>query len=197
MTGTLAGLARINGLVLIPVLAYEAALQYRKSRRLEWSFLAVAGPALGFGGYLFVNFRETGNPLAFMAVQREHWYKHLALPWNGMRETLSSIRWRPPAEAQMVGTQELLFILLGLACTIYCWVKLRRAYAIWMTGNWLLFTCTSFIYSVPRFTLVMFPIYMIFALLAGNKLWSAIVTLWSLLFLSLFTGLFVRGQWAF
>ena len=197
ITGALAGFTRINGLVLIPVLAYEAVQQYYKSKRLEWPFLAVLGPGLGFAGYLLVNLRTTGDPLAFMAVQREHWYKHLAAPWTGLRDTFKSITSRTAMDSQMIGTQELLFVGLGLVCTIYCWIKLRRAYAIWMTGNLLLFTCTSFIYSVPRYTLTMFPVYMIFALLGRNKIWNAIVTLWSLLFLSLFTGLFVRGQWAF
>src|SRR5215471_10766717 len=73
ITGALAGLARINGLVLIPVLAYEAVLQYRKSGWLEWRFLAAAAPALGFGVYLLLNLEATGDPLAFLAVQREYW----------------------------------------------------------------------------------------------------------------------------
>src|SRR5262245_26324358 len=193
ITGALAGLARINGLVLIPVVAYEAAEPYSK----PWRFLCCLSPGLGFAGYLLVNLRATGDPVAFLAIQREHWYKHLAVPWAGISQTLSSMRWRPAAESQMIGTQELIFITLGLICTIYCWVKLRRSYAIWMTGNWLLFTCTSFIYSVPRYTLTMFPIYIVFARLGRNNLWSAVIALWSLLFLSLFTGLFVRGQWAF
>jgi Gpi18-like mannosyltransferase len=195
--GALAGLTRINGLVLVPVLVYEAVEQYLESRRFDWRFLWAAGPVAGFGVYLLANLAASGDALTFLTVQRDHWYKHLTVPWTGIRETVNSMRWRPPAEAQMVGTQELIFIVLGLACTVYCWVKLRRAYAIWMTGNWLLFTCTSFIYSVPRYTLTMFPIYMVFVLIGRNKLWNAIVTLWSLLFLSLFTGLFVRGQWAF
>src|SRR5262249_15209309 len=171
ITGALAGFARINGLVLIPVLAYEAAQQYYKTRRFEWRFLLCVSPGLGFAGYLLVNLRATGDPLAFLAVQRDYWSKHLAVPWTGIGQTLSSVRWRAATESQMIGTQELIFITLGLVCTIYCWVKLRRSYAIWMTGNWLLFTCTSFIYSVPRYTLTMFPIYIVFARLGRNNLW--------------------------
>jgi len=197
LAGALAGLTRINGLLLIPVLAYEVIQVYSRSRRFEWRLLTPASPALGFGGYLLINLTATGNAFTFLAVQREHWYKHLAPPWTGLRETLASIFWRTPAETQMVGTQELIFIVLGLACTIYCWIKLRRSYAIWMTGNWLLFVCTSFVYSVPRFTLTMFPVFLVFAQLARNRLWSSVITVWSLLFLALFTGLFVRGQWAF
>jgi hypothetical protein len=197
ITGALAGFARLNGLVLIPVLACEVAEQYSRSRRFDWRFLSVASPALGFVGYLLINQGASGDPFTFLAVQREHWYKHLSVPWTGIAETMKAIRWRGPMESQMVGTQEFVFILLGLACTILCWAKLRRSYAIWMTFNWLLFTCTSFIYSVPRYTLTMFPVFMLFALAARGRVWGAAITVWSLLFLSLFTSLFVRGYWAF
>src|SRR5262249_6051551 len=105
ITGALAGLTRINGLVLIPVLAYEAVLQYRKTRRLEWRFLAVVAPGFGFGGYLLINLRATGDALAFMDIQREHWYKHLSAPWIGLVDTVHSITGRAPADSQITGTQ--------------------------------------------------------------------------------------------
>jgi len=195
--GTLAGLTRVNGLVLIPVLAYEAAEQYSKTRRFDWRFLCAASPMLGLAAYLLVNLSATGDPFAFLAVQREHFSKYFAVPWTGLAETVRSIGYRGPTESQMVGTQELVFVLLGLLCTIYCWKKLRPSYSIWMTGNWLLATCTGFVYCVPRFSLTMFPIFMIFALVGRNRLCRAAITIWSLLFLALFTSLFVRGLWAF
>jgi hypothetical protein len=43
----------------------------------------------------------------------------------------------------------------------------------------------------------MFPIFILFALLGRNRFWNAVITIWSLLFLALFTSLFVRGWWAF
>jgi hypothetical protein len=30
-----------------------------------------------------------------------------------------------------------------------------------------------------------------------HRLWNALITIWSLLFVALFTSLFVRGWWAF
>jgi hypothetical protein len=66
-----------------------------------------------------------------------------------------------------------------------------------MTGNWLLFTSVTFIESTPRYTLTLFPIFILFALVAANRFWNAVITVWSLLFLALFAGLFVRGWWAF
>jgi hypothetical protein len=43
----------------------------------------------------------------------------------------------------------------------------------------------------------MFPIFILFALLAANRLWNAILTVWSLLFLAFFSSLFAWGHWAF
>ena len=69
----------------------------------------------------------------------------------------------------MIGTQEVTFIALGLVCTIVSWIKLRPVYSVWMTGNWILFVCVSFVLSVPRYTLTMFPIFILFAMLAARR----------------------------
>jgi hypothetical protein len=67
-----------------------------------------------------------------------------------------------------------------------------------MTCNWLLWTSTKFVLSVPRYTLVMFPAYFLFARSADSRpVLKAIITIWSLLFLALFAARFVQGFWAF
>ncbi len=66
-----------------------------------------------------------------------------------------------------------------------------------MTGNWLLFTSVSFIVSVPRYTITMFPIFFLFAMLATRRLWLVVITVWSLLYLAIFASLFAWGRWAF
>lgn len=194
----LAGLTRVNGLILIPALAVEALQQYRETRRLnpQWLWILFAG--LGFGLYLLINKQVTGDAFAFQKIASEHWSKSLTWPWVGIREVARSMWWRAPAEAQMVGVQEFVFILLGLLCTVWCWKEFRPSYGVWMTLNWLLWTSTSFILSAPRYTLIMFPIYLLFARLAARRpFWDGLITVWSLLFLALFVSQFVQGRWAF
>lgn len=195
--GGLACLTRINGLILIPALMVEALLRYRATRRWQWQWLAIGLVGLGFVGYLVLNYVVTGDPLRFLTIQHEHWYKSLTWPWVGIHGTLRSIVDRPPSEAHMLGVQEFIFIVLGLVCTLLSWMWLRPSYSVWMTGNWLLFTSTSFIMSVPRYTLTLFPIYILFAYAAEDRRWSAVITVWSLLFMGLFVGLFVQNLWAF
>jgi hypothetical protein len=194
--GALTCLTRANGLVLLPVLVVEAGHQYWATRRWrrEWLFIALVG--LGFGGYLLLNKHVTGDPFAFASLMRQFFSKALSSPLTGIGNALGSLT-RDPSEAEMIGMQEVLFIALGLVCTIVSWIKLRPAYSVWMTGNWLLFVSVSFVLSVPRYTLTMFPIFILFAMLAARRVWLAVITTWSLLYLSFFAGMFAWGHWAF
>jgi len=197
LLGAAASLTRVNGLLLLPALMVEAALQYQASRQWQWRWLWIGAVGLGFVAYLGLNFTVTGDPFAFLAIQDQHWYKELTWPWVGIRETIASIKLRTPAEAQMIGVQELLFILLGLVGTLASARYLRPTYTIWMATNWLLITSTKFILSVPRYSLILFPLFILFARLSGRRQWELALTMWSCLFLSLFVSLFVQGKWAF
>lgn len=201
--GLLAGLAamtRVNGLLLLPALVFEARAEYLESGRrpgpLGWLSLGLI-PA-GFGVYLAINWWVLGDPRAFLDAQSQHWYKSLTWPWVGVTEAWRSLLGRAPAEALLVGAHELLFTLLGLGLTVWAWLRLRASYAVWMTCNWLLWTSTKFILSVPRYTLVLFPAYILLArLAAARKAWGALITASSLLLLALFAARFAQGLWAF
>ena len=194
--GALACLTRVNGLVLIPALVVEAGHQYWTTRRWQWQWLAIGIIPLGFGGYLLLNLYVTGDAFAFFAIQRQNFHKSLTWPWIGIDSSIGALG-REAAEAQMIGVQELLFIVLGLVCTVVSWIKLRPIYSVWMTVNWLLFTSVTFVLSVPRYTLTMFPIFILFAMLATRRIWLAVLTFWSILYLGLFASVFVWGRWAF
>lgn len=197
LVGAAAALTRINGLVLIPALAVEAYFEYRRTRRLRLAWLWIAAVGIGFGIYLLVNLLTLGDPLAFLAVQREHWFKALTPPWIGIGETINGISWRDGTDSQLLGVQEATFIGLGLVGTVVAGFVLRPSYTVWMGLNWLVFTSTSFVYSVPRFSITLFPLFVLFALASKRPAAYAAIAVWSLLFLALFIGQFVQGRWAF
>jgi Gpi18-like mannosyltransferase len=199
LLGALACMTRVNGLLLIPALALEAFDEYKNEGRrwrMEWLWIALAGA--GFCVYLLINFWTHGNAFEFLSKQEEFWAKSITWPWVGIREAWNAVWGRAPSEAQMVGWQELFFVLIGLGFTIWSWARLRASYAVWMSLNWLLWTSTKFVLSVPRYTLVMFPAYILLARATESRpALRAAVTVWSLLFLALFATRFVQGFWAF
>lgn len=195
--GALACMARGPGILLMPTLAVEALTQYRATRRWQWQWLWILFVASGFGVYLWINAREAGDPFAFVQIRRESFYIAMGWPWLGIQQTIGALG-HNPAAAEMSGRQELTFIALGLIGVIVSWFRLRPVYSIWMTLNWLIVTSVTFIASVPRYTLVMFPLHLLFAQLAAKgRLWEIILTVWSLLYLALFISAFARGFWAY
>ena len=199
LLGGLAAMTRVNGLLLLPALAFEAWEEYRGAgRRVRAAWLWAGLVPAGFGVYLLINWWVFGDPRAFLNAQGAYWYKSLTWPWVGIIEAWNSALARGPSEAQMVGWQELLFVLLGLGLTVWAWLRLRPSYAVWMTCNWLLWTSTKFVLSVPRYTLVLFPAYILLARLGESRpTLGAAFKVWSLLYLALFAARFAQGYWAF
>jgi hypothetical protein len=199
LLGGLAALSRVNGLLLVPALAFEAWEEYRASGgRVREGWLWLMGPLAGFGVYVFINWWVLGDPRAFLDAQGDYWYKSLTWPWVGLRESWNSVWGRGPSDAQMVGWHELFFVLLGLGASVWAWLRLRPSYAVWVTCNWLLWTSTKFVLSVPRYTLVLFPLFILFGRLRVSRpVWGAAVAVWSLLYLALFAARFAQGYWAF
>jgi hypothetical protein len=195
--GAFAWMTRANGLVLLPTLAAEAAYQCWKTKRWNWRWAWIALVPIGFAVYLFLNWRVTGDPFTAFRMRSKMSYTSFDWPWRGLRGALGIMMGWKAGDAEMVGTQEFVFGMIGLICAIVSWIKLRPVYAIYMTVNWLLFASVTFLESMPRYTLTMFPIFILFGLLGENRFWRAAITVWSLLFLALFASLFVRGGWAF
>jgi hypothetical protein len=195
LLGFFASLTRINGLVLYPALLCEALSQRdRRLPALMWLLLVPAG----FGTYLLLNHHVFGDPLMFLSFQREFWHKSLAPPWVGLRGAWGSFTGRAPQEALMVGFYECAFAFGALGCTIWSTVRQRRSYAVWMGGNWLLMTSTSFLLSAPRYCLALFPAFLLLGSVASRR-WAVawVLTVLSLLWLGLFAIRFVTGAWAF
>ena len=194
LLGMCACLTRVNGLLLVPALALEAFLQYRTSRRLNLRWLWIGVVPVGFAAYLWLNYQVTGDFFAFSQILEEHWFKKFTPPWVGLRDVWLRI----PDGSVTEGLHEFFFIALAFVCTLWCWWRLRPSYAVWMTLNWLLICSTSFVLSVPRYTLTFFPVFILIARACTRRLVCfALVTVWSLLYLALYVGRFVQGLWAF
>ncbi len=193
----LAGMTRINGIVLTGALAVEAIHQYYKLRKFKWQYLLVALVPLGLCVHLLVNYSVTGDAFTFMQIGRENYFKSFSTPWAGINQLIGVSGQNDVGFAMMSGMHELLFALLGLVCTILSAIFLRPSYTVWIAGNWLLFMSVGFVLGVPRYTLALFPIFILFGKLGQRPLWFGILTITSLLFLAQFAIRFVTGTWSF
>lgn len=189
--GALACLSRFNGLILLPCLALEVGLRFWQTRRWDWRWLTIGIVPLGFVGYLALNYRVTGDPFAYAKLLEGKWFKTPGSPIRGVADMLKSYSWRTPVERQMVVYHQTFFLILGAAGAVRAWLRLRASYGLWIALNLLLITSTSFVLSVPRYSLIFFPLPVLFALLARRQGWSNAITAWSLLLQALYLGLFV------
>ena len=201
LLGGLAALTRVNGLILIPALGAEAFTQWLKSppeeRRLRLDWLAIGLVPVGFGVYLGLNQVVYGEPFAFLVPQKEHWYKTLSWPWEGIDGVLGWLSAPKPDNVLMQGWMELLFIAIGLVATVHTALRFRPSWFAWMAGNWLLFVSTSFVMSTPRYVLTLFPMYVSVALLSRRTAALVIISAVSLAAMIYFTGRMATGVWAF
>ena len=190
LLGCLATAARINGLILIPALAVEALLQWRETPGFRPRWLAIGLVPLGFVVYLGLNLAVYGDAVAFLQIQRGEWGKVLSPPWVGIGALLHSglpRAWIP----------ELAFVLLGVVGTIVSAFRFRPSWTVWMAGNLLLATSTSVVLSVPRYSIVLFPLFVWFALMAKSRPAAIAIGGLSALGLVIFAGRFALGAWAF
>jgi len=98
-------------------------------------------------------------------MRQQLFHMSFSWPWVGIRGAIGNLH-RNPNEAEIVGGEELFATLLALGCAIVSWIKLRPSYATWISCNWILVASVTFIESMPRYALTMFPIFILFGLLA-------------------------------
>lgn len=192
LAGALTGFTRINGFVLIPALALEAWPGPRKGRTLRLA--AAAAPCLGVALYMAITASVAGDPLAFMSVQRQHFHRHFAMPWEGVANLLVGAR-IGGGDAMMVGVLQLAFIPMMLAAIAAASRSGRPSYVAWTVGNVLVFTAQGFWISVPRLVLVLFPFFIRLPLRLEDPLVRSLWFAGSTLLLGFLTAQFATGWW--
>lgn len=197
LIAALATATRSTALVLLPALLLEY-LQQRRFRIRKDVLWFLAAP-MGFVYYLYLNFSIYGNPFAFKTIMVEHWFKKFSWPWYGIKETVRGFPNWSWSEKVMISGAETFFILLALLVLIVGIRRLRPSYSLFGFLTLFMVTSTSFLLSTPRYTLAIFPIFIILAFLSEKKneiLNAAILTVF-VAFYTLFLSVFAQGHWAF
>ena len=200
--GMLAAATRITGILLVPVLIVEYMAQRDyKIRNIRPDIIWIGVIGLGLLAYLIINYAVAGDPFYFLTIQREHWHKKLAFLYFGLKTSIKYI-WGgyleyDPQIKLLGGWAELIFALLGLSLTIYCFFRVRLSYCLYALLTWMVVTSTWFWLSIPRYILAMFPIFIALALLGRSKTVNYLILFISIIFYALFLSQFVLFQWAF
>ena len=196
MLAGLATSARLTGLALLPFFLLEAWPVRRQLARLGRPLLGGALLLLGFGVYLASNQLVLGNPLAFIAVQRQHWGHTLTAPWVGFADAIRSLQRRIPWERLTVGAGEMAGGVTACAATTLSWLRLRPADAVYATVVTVMVTFLPFWLSIPRYLLGLYPLFLLVGGIRQRWLYQGLVIA-SILALIVFGLAFGRGYWAF
>ncbi len=193
--GFLAALTRTEGVLLVIPYAIEWYGTYKNAlesgvRNALGGLLIPAGLAV-YMAYLWV---LRGDPLYFSHVQI-HWNRHFAPPWVAFIDAISKVVHTTSGQIVANEMLEISFTVLMLAVLIGGWRRLRPSYIAYMGLSILIPMSTSSLMSMPRFALVLFPM---FAILArwGDRPWiNNVIVAFSLPLLGLFTVLFADWYW--
>jgi hypothetical protein len=196
LLGGLAAATRLTGLALLPFLLIELWVTRRAIGRMWQAIVSPLLIVLGFLTYLLTNLLVLGDPLAFIAVQREHWSHSLSAPWAGFANAVRGITWRVPWEKLTVGGGEIAGGIAAYATGTLSWLRLRPADAAYATVLTAMVTFLPFWLSIPRYLLSMYPLFLLAGRIRAGWLYLSMVAL-SFVALVVFSLAFGRGYWAF
>jgi hypothetical protein len=212
----LAALTRVAGLALIPALAMLA--WRRRDRGSSLAGLALA-PALWLV-YPLVLWLEAGDPLAFRDAQREGWQRELSpygplaglwdglqAGWDGLRRLgdpaavgrFAEVTATTPLRAAGLDVEQLAFLLVFLVLTVVAWRRLGAPYGLFAALSLAIPLSSPAddypLLSMPRFGLVIFPLFLALATLGERPRVHVAIVATSAMLLGLATAQWALWQW--
>jgi Gpi18-like mannosyltransferase len=170
IAGALATGTRVTGIALAPALladVFAGSARVRDHiRRLAWISLA----AVGLLTYLAINQIVYGNPLHFLEVQRTNWSQGLTFPWEPVWGAI---------EALLVGVNDFTFtfiyagivagVLVALPLLVLAVRRLPLQDVLYGWSGFLLMMSAAWLVSLPRYLLVLYPLFIVGARLARSS----------------------------
>lgn len=194
--GVLASLTRLVGVFLVPAFLLEAYQQ--KKKKGFWPFLFCLLPSLGLLAYMAYLKDKFSDALYFLHAQ----------PFFGASRSdrivlLYQVFWRyfkmfltvkDPLVYFNVTLEFIITVIFILLLISAFYKKLRSSYLLFASLAFLAPTLTGTFSSMPRYVLVLFPGFIVLALMKSKKLYYFLILI-SLLLLIFSTMLFIRGYW--
>jgi len=186
---------RVSGVFLAAALIVEFLTSpHRRWRDLPW----LALPGVVLLGWMFYLHTETGDWLAWLHAQQQGWNRSLTLPWASLQNTWdTAFGGRYSAEWTWMFRAELVAMAVGVALTLWLLYRRRWGEATWIGLQVGAFSTSYWFFSVPRSTLLWWPLWIALAAAATRRRWL----LWLYLAVSgplavVWAGVYLTGRWA-
>jgi Gpi18-like mannosyltransferase len=195
IVGFFAALTRAEGILLLVPFAIEWFARYRGDMIRGWrEALNGLFIPLGLACYMAYLWVLRADPLYFTHVQK-HWGRTFAPPWVSVIDSFHKILHSPIGPQVANQALQVAFTALMIFVLVAGWKRLRPSYIAYMGLSILVPMSTSSLMSMPRFALVLFPMYAILARW-GERPWAnRFILAFSLPLLGLFTVLFADWYW--
>jgi hypothetical protein len=204
--GACAALTRSEGVLLALPFAIEVFGAAKSSgfkrfftdgRRLGRIATGFALVPLGLVLYMAWLWVLRGDPLYFSHVQI-HWNRHLAAPWVSLTHAFTVLAKARAHHSPLIFANESIELVFTLLMVGVFFAGLRRlpiSFSAYMALSILVPLSTSSLMSMPRFALVLFPMFVMLALWGGRAWVNSAIVAFSLPLLGLFTVLFADWYW--
>src|SRR4029453_10331080 len=110
--------------------------------------------------------------------QHDHFNRTMDWPWMGYLAVWKTFLRGQSSEALVMRSQELLFATLMVGATVASFVRQRASYAVYMLVNAALILGFTHPWAVPRYVLILFPLYLLMARVGRRPLAFALMTVW-------------------
>ncbi len=183
---SLASFCRINGLFLFVPFVYEYLKTFGLKRFINVNLVSFLVAGLGifsFTTYQYIYFNE---PLAFFKSQME-WGRKFT--FNAGHLQLIS----PAPYANLAA--DLLFLTTAIIAGVLLLKYSRVSYGLYVLTTMLVAASTGTLMSVSRFSLILFPVFILIASFK-NRHFQFAWQLVSILLLAMYTAFFVNNYWA-
>jgi hypothetical protein len=196
VSGGLASATRVNGILLLPALAWIA---WRNAEpTLRDRLLAAIGLVLvtsGIGIYSLYVYQISGNPLEWASSISRWGYYPGGLPWLAPVRLIARLSTHPYLylTTDRMAVYDTLYGVTGVLFAVavpFVWYRFGAGYGLFMIANLWLPLSSGVFEGVGRYCSVLFPCFMLLATIRSRALSTAIVVAFALFYtlaLALFT----------
>jgi Mannosyltransferase (PIG-V) len=196
MAGALATATRVNGILMLPALAWIAFRAVQPTARDRT--MAVVGLLLvtaGIGGYSLYVYQLSGNPFEWARTIQRWGYNTGGAPWTAPATLLHELVTNPYdyLVTEPMAPYDTLYGITAigfLVLTPVVWMKFGAAYGVFMLLNLWLPLSSGVLEGLGRYCSVLFPAFILLATIRSPAMTTSIVVVFALFYtlgLALFT----------